>query len=98
MNADKFKYKEIAHIILRSFYEAPLINYLKTTKIEDGLLLNFGQKPKLKNPLVLLLRDLRFAPTSYGKYPRYCGSKYLYMIIKEKISVIISVDRWLSNY
>jgi len=28
MNADRFKYKEITDIILRSFYEAQLISYL----------------------------------------------------------------------
>jgi len=34
--------------ILRSFYEAQLINYLKATNIEVDLLLNFGQKPEFK--------------------------------------------------
>ncbi|RZB30687.1 MAG: hypothetical protein SRB1_02967 [Desulfobacteraceae bacterium Eth-SRB1] len=48
MNADRFKYKEITDIILRSFYEAQLINYLKATNIEVGLLLNFGKKPEFK--------------------------------------------------
>jgi hypothetical protein len=48
MNADSFKYKEITDIILRSFYEAQLINYLKATNIEVGLLLNFGRKPEFK--------------------------------------------------
>ena len=48
MNADSFKYKEITDIILRSFYEAQLINYLKATNIEVGLLLNFGKKPEFK--------------------------------------------------
>jgi hypothetical protein len=69
MNADRFKYKEITDIILRSFYEAynelgdgflesvrtlapahevQLINYLKATNIEVGLLLNFGRKPEFK--------------------------------------------------
>ena len=48
MNADRFKYKKITDIILRSFYEAQLINYLKATNIEVGLLLNFGKKPKFK--------------------------------------------------
>ncbi len=52
----------------------------------------------MKNPVALLERDLRFAPTSYGECARCCGSKELYIIIKEKISVIISVDPWLSNY
>jgi hypothetical protein len=50
MNAARFKYKEIADIILRSF--------------------------KAENQ----------------------NSKELYMIIKEKISVMISVDRRLSSY
>ena len=48
MNADRFKYKEITDIILRSFYEAQLINYLKATNIEVGLLSNFGKKPEFK--------------------------------------------------
>ncbi len=48
MNADRFKYKEITDIILRGFYEAQLINYLKATNIEVGLLLNFGKKPEFK--------------------------------------------------
>ncbi|MDP3029756.1 MAG: hypothetical protein Q8O04_09740 [Deltaproteobacteria bacterium] len=50
MNADRFKYKEITDIILRSF--------------------------KAENQ----------------------NSKDLYMIIKEKISAMISVDRRLSSY
>ena len=52
MNAAMFKYKEITDIILKSFYEvyheAQLINYLKATNIEVGLLLNFGRKPEFK--------------------------------------------------
>ena len=62
MNADRFK----AVRTLDSAHEAQLINYLKATNIEVGLLLQ--------------------------------NSKDLYMIIKEKISVMISVDRWLSSY
>ncbi|RLB96771.1 MAG: hypothetical protein DRH50_00205 [Deltaproteobacteria bacterium] len=71
MHTDRFKYKEITDIILRSFYEthnelgdgfvelkavrtlnpaheAQLINYLKATNIEVGLLLNFGRKLEFK--------------------------------------------------
>ncbi len=33
---------------LTSEYEAQLLNYLKATKIEVGLLLNFGPKPEVK--------------------------------------------------
>jgi hypothetical protein len=55
MNADRFKYKEITDIILRSFYEA------------------------YKMRLVM-------------------GFWNLSMIMKEKISVMISVDRWLNSY
>lgn len=29
-------------------HEAQLLNYLKATKIETGLLLNFGPKPEIK--------------------------------------------------
>jgi len=48
MNADSFKHKEITDIILRSFYEAQLINYLKAINIEVDLLLNFGKKSEFK--------------------------------------------------
>ncbi|MDI6686805.1 MAG: GxxExxY protein [Desulfobacterales bacterium] len=49
MNADRFKYKEITDIILRSFFEAQQINYLKATNVEVGLLLNFIRKPEFKS-------------------------------------------------
>ncbi|HEC99820.1 MAG TPA: GxxExxY protein [Proteobacteria bacterium] len=50
MNANRFKYKEITDIILTldPAHEAQLINYLKATNIEVGLLLNFGRKPEFK--------------------------------------------------
>ena len=32
-------------------HEAQLINYLKATNIEVGLLLNFGRKPKFKRKI-----------------------------------------------
>ncbi len=51
MNSDRFKYKEITDIILRTLapaHEAQLINYLKAANIEVGLLLNFGRKPEFK--------------------------------------------------
>ena len=36
--------------------------------------------------------------TEYGLCVEKQSSKDLYMIIKEKISVIIRVDRWLNSY
>ncbi|MEK6528801.1 MAG: GxxExxY protein, partial [Nitrospirota bacterium] len=55
---------------LDTVHEAQLINYLKATNIEVGLLLNFGKNQ---------------------------NSRDLSMIIKEKISAIISVNLWLKN-
>jgi hypothetical protein len=59
MNADRFKYKEITDIILilDPAHEAQLINYLKATNIEVGLLLNFGRKPEFKR----FVYDLKIA-------------------------------------
>lgn len=36
---------------LREEHEAQLVNYLKVTDIEVGLLLNFGVKPKIKRKI-----------------------------------------------
>ena len=36
---------------LRTEHEAQLINYLKATTIEVGLLLNFGKKPEFKRKI-----------------------------------------------
>jgi len=44
---------------LDSAHEAQLINYLKATNIEVGLLLNFGRKPEFKRP-VCVQRTGRF--------------------------------------
>ena len=48
MNADRFKYKEITDIILRSFYEVYNEFGDGFLEIEVGLLLNFGKKPEFK--------------------------------------------------
>ena len=40
---------------LDSAHEAQLINYLKATNIEVGLLLNFGRKPEFKRPVCACL-------------------------------------------
>jgi len=37
-----------ASVTLVEAHEAQLLNYLKATKIEVGLLLNFGQKPEYR--------------------------------------------------
>ncbi len=49
---------------LDSVHESQLINYLKATNVEVGLLLNFGEKPKFKrfaydNKRKNISRDLR---------------------------------------
>ncbi len=49
---------------LDSAHEAQLINYLKATNVEVGLLLNFGEKPEFKrfaydNKRKDISRDLR---------------------------------------
>jgi GxxExxY protein len=36
---------------LREEHEAQLVNYLKATKIEIGLLLNFGKKPEIRRKI-----------------------------------------------
>ena len=40
---------------LDSAHEAQLLNYLKATGIEVGLLLNFGQKPEFKGQVLKVL-------------------------------------------
>jgi len=40
-----------AHDLLITAHETQLINYLKATEIEVGLLLNFGKKPELKRKI-----------------------------------------------
>jgi hypothetical protein len=47
VNADyeDFKYKELTEKIIN---EAQLLNYLKASDIEIGLLLNFGPQPEVK--------------------------------------------------
>jgi hypothetical protein len=67
VDADRFKYKEITDIILRSFYEA-------YNELGDGF------------------------PESVYESAENRNSSDLYMIIKEKILVMISVDRWLNSY
>jgi len=53
MHTDKFKYKELilelkAGRCLEPVHEAQLLNYLKATTIEVGLLMNFGNEPTFK--------------------------------------------------
>lgn len=64
MNTDRFKYKEITDIILRSFYEV-------YNELGDGFLESIYENA--------LYRDL-------------------HMIIKEKISAVISVNLRLNSY
>lgn len=42
---------------LNPAHEAQLINYLKTTKIEVGYLLNFGRKPKFSRKVYSNIRE-----------------------------------------
>ncbi len=50
----ELKHSEITDKILKAVkamvpeHEAQLLNYLKATEIEVGLLINFGQKPNFK--------------------------------------------------
>ena len=53
MHTDKLKYKELmlelkAVRCLEPVHEAQLLNYLKATTIEVGLLMNFGNEPAFK--------------------------------------------------
>jgi GxxExxY protein len=64
MNADykDFKYKVIIKIkaakCLAEEHEAQLLNYLKATDMEVGLLLNFGSKPEIKRKAFDNLRKI----------------------------------------
>ncbi len=50
MNADlqDYKHSELTEKTLLNEHESQLLNYLKATNIEVGLLLNFGPKPEIK--------------------------------------------------
>ena len=48
-------------------HEAQLVNYLKATKIQVGLLLNFGSKPEFK-------RKIFTGINKPGKYPHKSAS------------------------
>ena len=55
MHSDKLLHADLTDAIIKSSVEAPhpvheaqLINYLKATDIEVGLLLNFGEKPEFR--------------------------------------------------
>lgn len=49
---------------LEPIHEAQLINYLKATDCEVGLLLNFGQKPQFKRLTLSNNRKRNLAPTA----------------------------------
>jgi hypothetical protein len=46
MYTDKLKYKELTHLIIKSFHD--VYNYLKAAAVEVGLLMNFGNEPMFK--------------------------------------------------
>ena len=50
MNAElqDYKHSELTEKTLLNEHESQLLNYLKATNIEVGLLLNFGPKPEIK--------------------------------------------------
>jgi len=134
MNADRFKYKEITDIILRSFYEAynELGDGFLESVYENALcivLTGYGlcvERQKdisvffrgkvigdfkadliVNEKVIVELKAVRtLDPAHEAQLINYLkatnaenqNSKDLYMIIKEKISVMISVDRWLSSY
>jgi|GEM_PF-1132495 hypothetical protein len=57
MHTGKLKYKELkGGCCLEPAYEAPLLNSLKATTIELGLLMNFGNEPMFKRLIYVMLR------------------------------------------
>ena len=83
MDTEKFKHKEITDIILKSFYEV-------YNELGDGFL-----ESVYENALYIVLTGHGLCVERQKDIP---DSKDLYMIIKQKISVMISVNLWLNNY
>jgi GxxExxY protein len=53
-------------IAINSAHESQLVNYLKATGMEVGLLLNFGPKPEFKRK-IFTTRDRTIKPISYPR-------------------------------
>jgi len=91
MNSDRFKYKEITDIILRSFYEI-------YNELGDGFL-----ESVYENALYIVLTGYglcveRQKDISVFFRGKVIGDFKADLIVNEKISVMISVDLWLNSY
>ena len=91
MNSDRFKYKEITDIILRSFYE--IYNELGDGFLESVyenalyiVLTGYGLCVERQKDISVFFRD------------KVIGDFKVDLIVNEKISVMISVDLWLNSY
>ena len=64
---------------LREEHEAQLINYLKATKIEAGLLLNFSRKPEFRRKVFFQMAENKIRENPrYSCHPRSKLLKFAY--------------------
>jgi hypothetical protein len=62
MHTDKLKYKELTHLIIMGFHEAQLLNYLKATTIEMGLLMTMRMSQRLNGSFTINSKSNLFNP------------------------------------